>query len=92
MIDAPRGHIADHHTADLQAIPGRMGLVQVTGENSRLKTENRIIDFIERRVEIIEFRQDRDGTKGLLSCDVFITGHIFEQCGLEHRALTLTTA
>src|SRR5690606_37276325 len=86
VVDAETGHVADHHAADLEPVPGAHGMRQAAGEYAALQPERAGVDGIERGIEIIERLQAGDGAKHLLAVQVAVRRHLFHQRGRHHVA------
>ena len=45
VIDAPGWDIADNHTADIERVPDKLCVVEVSGEDARLQSKGAVVDF-----------------------------------------------
>src|SRR5690606_34928532 len=87
VVHAEAGHVADHHAADLEPVPGAHGMGQAVGEHAGLQAEVRIVDGGERRVEILEALHERNGAERFLALQLAVARHVLKQGGLEHVGL-----
>src|SRR5690606_23840143 len=91
VVHAEAGHVAAHHAADLQPVPGAHGVVQAVGEHAGLQAEVRIVGRLQGRIEILEALQQRHRAERLLALQLAMRRHVLQQGRLEHVALAAAT-
>src|SRR3546814_7941161 len=67
VVDAIGGDVVDDDAADLEIVPRRQHLVQVAGEEARLKAELAVVALGERLTPIGEARPDGERAERLLA-------------------------